>query len=171
MAKLADLRSNLSREEREEYEKFKSNPKKIKETDDLAVVEVKSTIDSNSEIKGEEDSKYTSTVSRKLKYGRKPAAAGNWIYDRNMSNLRAHYNKKDHPEDDKKTWKKDLDNIKRSRSDYESRSRGSRRSRSRSKSRERRAKRSNSPFSVAYVNWKKFKQAEKVTFYIIWNLI
>ena len=43
MAKLADLRSNLSKEEREEYEKFRSNPSKIKDNadDDITEVEVK----------------------------------------------------------------------------------------------------------------------------------
>lgn len=45
-----------------------------------------------------------------------------------------------------------------------SRDRGIRRSRSRSRSRERRVRqrRSDSPFSVQYENWKKFKQAERV---------
>ena len=45
------------------------------------------------------------------------------------------------------------------------RDRGIRRSRSRSRSRERRnvrPRRSDSPFSVQYENWKKFKQAERV---------
>ena len=36
MAKLADLRSNLSKEEREEYEKFRSNPSKMKDDDKSA---------------------------------------------------------------------------------------------------------------------------------------
>ena len=40
MAKLADLRSNLSKEEKEEYEKFKTDPSKLKnsDTDDIEVV-------------------------------------------------------------------------------------------------------------------------------------
>ena len=50
MAKLADLRSNLSKEERDEYEKFRSDPKKIAE-DDIAIVEVKSGTET-SESKG-----------------------------------------------------------------------------------------------------------------------
>ena len=38
MAKLADLRSNLSKEEREEYEKYRQAPDKIQD-DDIKVLE------------------------------------------------------------------------------------------------------------------------------------
>ena len=38
MAKLADLRSNLSKEEREEYEKYRQAPEKIQD-DDIKVLE------------------------------------------------------------------------------------------------------------------------------------
>ena len=40
MAKLADLRSNLSKEEKEEYEKFKTDPSKPKQSDTDDIIEV-----------------------------------------------------------------------------------------------------------------------------------
>merc|ERR1719150_572488 len=150
MAKLADLRSNLSKEEKEEYEKFKTDPSKLKQSDTDDIIEVvgektgSTTRGSPMEIDKDGGRGGSSRKSAKLVYGRRPAA-GNPLYDTG-SNLKAFYNKES------------------TSSSRDQRDHNRRRSRSRSAERRVRQRRSDSPFSVFYDNWKKFKQAERVMF-------
>ena len=101
-------------------------------------------------------------------YGRRPAA-GNPLYDTG-SNLKAFYNKEstssqqDHRDRGGQArdrgGERDRDRDRERERDHERDRR--RRSRSRSAERRVRQRRSDSPFSVFYDNWKKFKQAERV---------
>ena len=113
----------------------------------------------------------SSRKSAKLVYGRRPAA-GNPLYDTG-SNLKAFYNKEssqDHhhirdrggqaPRDRGGERDRDRERDRERERDHERDRR--RRSRSRSAERRVRQRRSDSPFSVFYDNWKKFKQAERV---------
>ena len=99
-------------------------------------------------------------------YGRRPAA-GNPLYDTG-SNLKAFYNKessssssRDH-RDQVRDRDRERDRDRDRERERDQRDRNRRRSRSRSAERRLRQRRSDSPFSVFYDNWKKFKQAERV---------
>lgn len=103
-------------------------------------------------------------LHRRLKLGRRPAA-GNPLYDQGFSNLKAHY-KKDQQVKDRKPNTSGRDQQRRPSPRRPSPRRP--RSRSRSRSRERvRKRRSDSPYSVAYDNWKRFKQGERVSLHFL----
>jgi hypothetical protein len=107
-----------------------------------------------------------------LNFGRKLERAGNPLLDEGHSELKNHY-AKDLPKTDRSRYLDRCKELDRSRDLARSkvldrsrdRERPARRSRSRSRSRERnsRKRRSDSPYSVATDNWKKFKQAERVS--------
>ena len=112
-------------------------------------------------------------------YGRRPAA-GNPLYDTG-SNLKAFYNKESSQDPHLRDRGQARDRGERDRDRDRERDRErerdherDRRRRSRSRSAERRVRqrRSDSPFSVFYDNWKKFKQAERVCIhYLIFIMI
>ena len=116
-------------------------------------------------------------------YGRRPAA-GNPLYDTG-SNLKAFYNKEsssqDHHIRDRggqaprdRGGERDRDRDRERDRERERDHDRDRRRRSRSRSAERRVRqrRSDSPFSVFYDNWKKFKQAERVCIhYLIFIMV
>ena len=104
----------------------------------------------------------SSRKSAKLVYGRRPAA-GNPLYDTG-SNLKAFYNKESTSSSSSRDHRDHRDQVRDRERERErdQRDRNRRRSRSRSAERRVRQRRSDSPFSVFYDNWKKFKQAERV---------
>ena len=153
MAKLADLRSNLSKEEREEYEKFRSDPKKIKldqdnKGQDSDVIEVKPDPESS------EGSKPVKKTSKLNTVGRRPAAAA--MMGERGSQLEAFYKRNERSEAEHRQRSRQRIDRSRTRSRSRSRDRDSRSRRPESS-----RKRSDSPFSVAYENWRKYKQAER----------
>ena len=99
----------------------------------------------------------SSRKSAKLVYGRRPAA-GNPLYDTG-SNLKAFYNKES---TSSSSSRRERDRDRDRERERDQRDRNRRRSRSRSAERRVRQRRSDSPFSVFYDNWKKFKQDERV---------